>query len=379
MKLLSIVIPTREREYYCIEVIKDILSYERDDLELVICDNSDTNQIEDYLNQNPDDRVVYKHIHGRINSVINMDTAMQMASGEYVCMIGDDDTILPAIFDVTEWAQSNNFDNVSQRDPINYLWPNSISPKGKIFWDEDDSRNKWEMLETSNQLLKFVRGGLIHYKLFLPRVYHGIVKREVLVKIKEKVGYMIGGLSPDIYLAVAVACTINTFFVVDSPFTIAGACPKSTSTTSKTGGHVGELESAPHLYKRGDYEWDERIPRLYSVETIWGETAIKALSEMGRVDLINEINQGFFLGLLLKNNTNIIKIVIREILKIRFVKNRTITFCNILYFYFLKSLERINKTMSNSIQTYNFSDVEHIRGAAELYLRSKGKIDYKSL
>lgn len=40
--LLSIVIPTRDREYYCIEAIKNILSYNNEDFELVVQDNSDS-------------------------------------------------------------------------------------------------------------------------------------------------------------------------------------------------------------------------------------------------------------------------------------------------------------------------------------------------
>ena len=97
-RLLSIVIPTRNREKYCIEAIKHIMTFMEDCFELVIKDNSDSDIIEQYVSKNPDIRLKYHRTQGRLNSVINMDEALSYAQGEYVCMIGDDDTVLPNIF-----------------------------------------------------------------------------------------------------------------------------------------------------------------------------------------------------------------------------------------------------------------------------------------
>ena len=48
LPLLSIVIPTRNREFYCIQAIKHILSFENKDFELVIQDNSESKKIFDF-------------------------------------------------------------------------------------------------------------------------------------------------------------------------------------------------------------------------------------------------------------------------------------------------------------------------------------------
>ena len=49
ISLLSIVIPTRNREEYCIHALNHILSFDEQDFELIIQDNSDTTRILDYL------------------------------------------------------------------------------------------------------------------------------------------------------------------------------------------------------------------------------------------------------------------------------------------------------------------------------------------
>lgn len=314
MKLLSIVIPTRGREYYCIEAIKDILSYKREDFELVVCDNSDTDQIEDFIKQNPDERVVYQHIHGRINSVLNMDTAMQMATGEYVCMIGDDDTILPNIFEVAEFAKKHNYDNISPLRMVSYFWPSEDGQKGHMHWNANCS-NEFVIRNCKEQIAMFVSKGLTTYERFLPRVYHGIIKRAVLVDVYERTGHMIGGLSPDIYMSVSSACVMKSFVQYMAPFTIAGACPKSYTAKDNKQDISWRIEDNPQFYKRGNYVWDSRVPKITASETIWADSAIKAFEELHFENYLTSLNQGYLFAELIKNNTKISKYCLAAILK----------------------------------------------------------------
>lgn len=337
MKLLSIVIPTRGREYYCIEAIKDILSYERDDFELVICDNSDTDQIEEYLNEHPDGRVVYQHIRGRINSVINMDTAMRMATGEYVCMIGDDDTILPSIFEVTEWAKNNDYDNVTPVDTVKYYWPGSVSKEGWGQWQINVCNGNKEELICEKQLERFAKNGLLHYSGYLPRVYHGLIRRAVLVEVKNKTDHIIGGLSPDIYMSISCACVMKSFIRLSLPFTVSGACAKSSTSESMSGGHRGGMDSIPHMYKRGYYIWDKRVPQVYAVETIWGESAIKALEEMGHNDLINKIKQGYLIAELYRKNRNLGEVLKEAIKNVSLKDSKAKTCFDFASYFIVKS------------------------------------------
>jgi len=367
MKLLSIVIPTRGREYYCIEVIKDILSYKRKDFELVICDNSDSDQIEDYLVQNNDERVVYQHIHGRINSVINMDTAMRMASGEYVCMIGDDDTILPEIFEVAEWARKNQYDNVTPRYMVTYRWPNAIGPLGTMDWPLYANDGSFKILDCEKQLKAFVNNGLLVYSDYLPRVYHGLVKRSVLDKVLMQTGHIIGGLSPDIYMSIATSCCCNQFVSLFKPITIAGACHSSTTAESNSGGHRGKIDNAPHLYKRGPYIWDTRIPRIYTVQTIWAETAMKAFDELKREDLAKSVNQGFLFAEMIRKNSTLINDIKESVNNTVLIKSRIVVYIDFVWYYLSKSIKRIFR---KKIKIKELSDVKDISAAVKIYVEA---------
>lgn len=368
-KILSIVIPTRNREFYCIEAIKDILGYKELDFELVVHDNSDSEKISDFITQLNDTRLTYKHIKGRINSVANMDNALSMATGEYVTMIGDDDTILPAIFDVVRWAKENNYHCVSPTHQVKYVWPNSmIKERGTVSWKR--STNKSWSLSGERQLISLLKNGIINYSSFmLPKVYHGIMRRDVLIKISEKTGYYIGGLSPDIYLAVACSIFCEKYMVIDYPITIAGACPSSSTAESNNGGHRGNLSDAPHLFNRKNYAWDTRIPEIYSVETIWAESAIKAIEELNRHDLIHYFRQGRFLAGLIGNNRSLFSLIKQKVNGIQYIRSSYITFFDFCSFSMKKIVVRLYRILFTAKISIT-SNVKNISEVVKIYKKS---------
>ena len=119
--LLSIVIPTRNRQKYCIAAIKDILSYNDTSFELCIQDNSDDDSLADYIKHNiRDKRLKYKYISKQLASIFNINDSLFLATGKYVILIGDDDTILSNIFDVVKWADSNGYDSLCPKVVVDY-------------------------------------------------------------------------------------------------------------------------------------------------------------------------------------------------------------------------------------------------------------------
>ena len=77
-------------------------------------------------------------------------------------------------------------------------------------------------------------------------------------------------------------------------------------------GHCGKLEDAPHLILRGPYEWDRYVPAYYSVETIWAESAMKAVREMEMPGLIEKFNYSFLAAYALFNNRSIGRLALRK-------------------------------------------------------------------
>lgn len=274
--LLSIVIPTRNREKYCIEAIRNILSYQEDCFELVIQDNSDSDDIENYIKTHSDRRLRYNRVKGRVNSVLNIRASVDFAEGEYVCMIGDDDTILPNLFAIVRWAKANNVKAITPKNNPAFFWNHDGTLNGKLITQPTRSRIEWA--RPDERIAKLMKGGIIDYQQYcLPRLYHGLIRTDVLDMIRKKTGHVIGGLSPDIYLAISSSFYIDEYIITDFPISVQGACVQSTSV----GNPRGKFEDMPHLWNRGEYHWDILIPKYNSSQTIWAETALKAIDENG--------------------------------------------------------------------------------------------------
>lgn len=291
---LSIVIATKDRQEYCFETVRTLLGVINDETEIVIHDNSNSDDLKRLLSEVNDLRIVYRFNEAGepISFVENFNRAVGLSSGKFVCAIGDDDAVLPVIYDLLDWMDNDKVESLTQKQNTDYTWPDSTNPEssgGRLFIPEYTGTRV--EVDVNDKLIALLKNGLVDYQKFgLPRVYHGIVSRDLLERAKQIAGHYFGGLTQDIYSTVALSLVSQKHYVIDQPFTIAGACPKSFSAASIKGGHSGKLADAPHLEHRGDYKWEQKIPAFYSVETIWAESGLKALKDMQREDLVAYCN-----------------------------------------------------------------------------------------
>jgi hypothetical protein len=312
--LLSIVIATRNRVPYCIESIKTILAIDEESIELVVQDNTDDEELKNYVELNiSDSRLVYNYTPPPFSVTGNFNSAISLAKGEYVCLIGDDDSVCRQIVDVASFAKKNNIDSVCPTVFNEYIWPEAFGDQRDSTLMIPVSAPEFKITDSNAALHEFFRGGALDYlKKGFPKLYHGIVKRSCLEEIKARTGYYIGGLSPDIYSAVTLSCIVGSHMLSAIPVTIAGACKASATVASMNGQHAGELKNAPHFRDIPEYKWDPHIPYVYSVETIWAETAMKAAADMKRDDLIREFNSPMFIARNILRNTGRLRYFTRQ-------------------------------------------------------------------
>ncbi|MFD0826420.1 glycosyltransferase family 2 protein [Neobacillus sp. M.A.Huq-85] len=296
--LLSVVIPTKNREKYASATVEQILNFNDDRIQIVIQDNSDTRVLSDLLIKYKNDiRLKYNYTKGIISFVENFNLAVNQADGEYLCIIGDDDGIVPQIIEAVLWAKNNNIDAIKPELNAVYFWPNSEALSTR----EDDGYLSINKITTNAKICnpyyeveKLLKQGAQHYlSLDLVKLYHGIVRRDCLDDIKKVTGRYFGGLSPDIYMSVALSLTVNKMVKIDFPLTISGICNKSGSSDSATGRHTGRLEDAPHFRGHLNYDWSALVPQFYSVDTIWADSALAAIRDLKRSDLIKKFNVEF--------------------------------------------------------------------------------------
>jgi len=291
LPLLSVIIATKNRQKYCIAAINSLLKIDKErDLQIAISDNSDENYLADYIKTLSDPRIVYTYTQVSLSSIDNFNKVTELATGKYICMIGDDDTLLSGIIDYTKWALKNNIDSFTFKF-INYYWPqeNDINQNGYLVLEQ--CSNEQKQINVGKQIEKLVKNGFVNYfDYYLPKVYHGVVKLSILQEIRKKTGNFYGGLSPDIYASVALSTIVNKHFYIDKFLSIAGACPSSSTAKNLKGEHCGELKNAPHFIGREFYCWNKEIPAYYSVETIWADSGICALKELNQIQLLKKYN-----------------------------------------------------------------------------------------
>ena len=295
---VSIVIPTKNRQQYCIEAIKQILELGFDDLQICIQDNSDDDCLRQFIDGIHNDHVVYNYHAGVLSFVDNFSEAILLASGEYVCMIGDDDGILPSIMEEVYYARKHNLDAIIPGLNAIYYWPSSrpIVEKGEngclVLIPMSKGHKRVDTKKSLEDLVRY--GGLNYLNYDLAKVYHGLVRRKIFLDIKHRTGYIFDGLTPDLYMATALSLTCKKVVKTDYPISVSGICPTSGSTDSATGKHTGALKDAPHFRGHDNYEWDMLIPAFYSVETIWSESMLRALKNFHEDELISKFNVKIF-------------------------------------------------------------------------------------
>ena len=293
--LLSILVATRNRQPFAFALVKDVLSWADDRVELVVEDNSESASLAEQLAPyGGDARLRYRYNPGAISSIDNFNNVIAASSGRFVCLIGDDDGMNSKVIEAVEWAEQEDIDCLQGSVAHEYIWPASGSQTagstGSLTFPafSGASSSRTGPIDLTPLL---DRGGTQYLELCLPRLYHGIVRRSLLAGMQLDRGYFLGGLSPDIYAAVSLSQLARKTVTVDFPMTIPGVCPSSTTATEgKTRAYSTDIRDAPHFRSREWYRFRETLPPFYCVDAIWADSGCAALDDLGRPDLCNRLN-----------------------------------------------------------------------------------------
>lgn len=373
--LLSIIIATKNRITYCINAVDRILKMSDLDFELVVQDNSDSLELKNYvLAHISDKRFIYNYTPPPFSSIDNFNEAFKLANGEYLCLIGDDDGVNPVILDAVRWAKRNYVDSLCPNIYASYIWPNAVSEHPTGYLSLEKFTGKIYKVNPRRQLSKLTKNGFINYLDYsLPKIYHGIIKRSCFEEIKNITGHYFGGLSPDIYSAVALSNIVNRHYMIDYPLTISGVCGASTTVANLQGRHAGQLESAPHFRNRLGYIWDENIPKYYSVHTIWAESALKAIKELNIKKERKYFNLYKLVAISLVYNRNISKIIFTKTSDMLNPASKKIYFYFIVIIYIILEIFKkiVNKVFHLFTKPFLFeiSNVKNIEDATNTLVK----------
>ncbi len=289
--LISILVATRNRQKYAAALVADILSWADSRLEIIVEDNSDDHKLRELIGTGLRSSLLhYRHNGQAISSIDNFNNTVAQSNGEFVCMVGDDDGLNPAIVEVAAWAKETDIDCVTGNVRQEYIWPSGgahgVSKPGTLTHPTYSGKFGYADPAACRRGLT-ARGGTRYLELPFPRLYHGLVRRTLLECAKAKTGYYLGGLSPDIYSAVVLNQLSRKTVFIDYPLSIPGVCPASTTATEgKQAVQSADVRDAPHFRSRQWYQFSPKIPPVYCVDAIWADSAVAAMSDMGMTEEI---------------------------------------------------------------------------------------------
>lgn len=280
--LLTVVVPTHNRSQYAIACVQGLLDIFSEKLQIVVHDTSnDECLLAQWAATNTDLRLRYVHWRERLSMTENHERALALAEGEYICLIGDDDCVSARILQVAEFARQNGIGCLTPRVKAMYSWPDfrtrilGAAHAGKVYLESFDG--KLQVLDSAPGLratLAVACQGTDE----LPKLYHGLVRRELLDNLRASNGRVFFGTSPDMSAAVGLALLCEQHHVIDLPFTLPGASSGSNTGRSAVNKHKGDLDKDAHMQPFRDLQWPEVLPRFFSVETVWAHAAWETMS-----------------------------------------------------------------------------------------------------
>ena len=288
--LVSVIIPTRNRQFYAEKSVRQIVGMGKD-IEVIVQDNSDDDSLYHALkNLIKTENVKYQYEKEVLPFSENYDRAANMATGEFLCAIGDDDGILPDITDCALWMKKHQIDLLKPSKNQFYFYPGNVNRRKSACMGIGSYTGTYYYSNPETAVISLLdSGGGNYLDKDLTGSYHGLVSIEAMKKVKNITGKFYAGLTPDMYSVICLSLLPQVkFAAVDYPISLPGICPVSGSAASDIGKHAGKLEDAPHLKVLPDYHWSKYVPKFYSVETIWAETMIYAIIKMGREELIEK-------------------------------------------------------------------------------------------
>lgn len=291
--LLSVVIPTYNRYQYLIPAIESLVRINDERLEIVIQDNTADNQeVVDYLEKTHDQRVKYYHIKKHISMTENCENGVENSTGQYVCLLGDDDSICSSMLTAAEYCEKQQVDACMFPFP-GFNWPDMTFEAGMTeephlfyLFDADGSVSELDSIKILKEAIHSAEG----LPRLMPRAYHGMVSRECLNRVKAKCGVFFPGPSPDIANAVAVSLVAKKCVYISDYLLVSGYGYKSARGEGNRKQHYGKISEKPWLPEDTEEKWIEDVPCIFSGETIFAQSLLQALHAMGREDLVAEYN-----------------------------------------------------------------------------------------
>lgn len=229
----SVLLPTKNRLDLLKYAINSVINQTYNNWEIIVADNFSDEDIEGHVKSLNDDRIKYTRSPEPLPVTNNWNVANNLATGDYIIMLGDDDALLPDFFEkCLEVIEKNSNPHVLTFGAYIYMQPNVAPscPKGKI---EQISKisplflNKTEPFIMESEFRKnLVKESLKFNYQFGFNMQYFLYSREFYLKLR-KLGDFYEPPYPDYYTANMIMLLADTVVAIPEDLVVIGVTPKS--------------------------------------------------------------------------------------------------------------------------------------------------------
>ncbi len=181
----------------------------------------------------------------------NYEFALSHATGNYVCIIGDDDGLMPnALEELNKLLFEREIEAISWKKAV-YIWNQHYKSelRNTLQISLKSDLQTYDAAEAIKELLEFKPNAKLTFN-DLACLYHGFVKRDTIDRLRLPDGRFFNSTIPDVYASLVISCTVETLYQSDVPYTLHGISKHSTGYSSKNSQSarkfISEIDIPPH-------------------------------------------------------------------------------------------------------------------------------------
>jgi hypothetical protein len=223
----EVIIPTvAGRERYLYWAIRSCLDQNYAFLSVLVSNNGAAPGVREAVAGFCDSRLRYIESETFLPMSAHWDFAVAHAEADVITIIGDDDALMPNVFDRLNgfFAASPNVHCVTH-NPAQYYWPDFPAHQYRNLFRSARGSRSFKVQQTK-PILRLVSEFKEWYGR-LPLLYHGFVRKIVLDDIRRRRGRIFERVCPDVYCDIILATVLDCFAHVDDCLSIGGQGAKS--------------------------------------------------------------------------------------------------------------------------------------------------------
>lgn len=269
MPKLSIIIPTRERADTLRHTLRTLVAQDLRECEFLVSDNCSQDNTREVVDSFSDSRIVYKNTEKRLSMSDNWEFALTQARGGYISYIGDDDGFIPGALSSAIKELERTKLKALVWEKAEYCWPDYIEP----------GMRNWLSFRVGGYQSAIVNGDIERRKVIdfrsgyttLPCLYNGIVKKNLLLELKDKSinRVFFNSISPDAFSGIALSAVVGNYLLSNYPFSVSGASRHSNGTSFMRRGTDGAVDNpTTKFYSENNLVYDSRVILAPSIPTV---------------------------------------------------------------------------------------------------------------